>query len=509
VFGGLSLAISFVSVPHRSAQHRSRLGAAALAAVLLALIFATTPVDASAQPNVVVLMTDDQTAESMRVMPRTRELIGAEGVTFTNSFVSYPRCCPSRATFFTGQYAHNHGVLSNTLPFGSYDRLDTSSWLPSWLQSAGYRTAHLGKFLNGYGDANPTEVPPGWDEWHATTGRETYRYWGYTLNENGALESYGRDGDPDLYATDFQSRRATELVEDLAGSVAPFFLSVGFLAPHTGGPSEPGDPPGFATPAVAPRHRGAFAAEPLPRPPGFGEPNVSDKPPRIKRMPRLRWPRIAVIRQKYRQRLESLLAVDEGVERIIGALRESGELENTLVIFTSDNGFFHGEHRIWSGKAQVYEPGIRVPLLMRGPGITPGRRASRIVGNVDLASTIAEATGAFPWHPLDGRSLLPLARAPVPRWRDQLLLEGGDRLGLDYDGIRTPRYAYAEHRGGARELYDLRLDPYQLRSVHNSPAYAAVRAALELRLANLRICAGSNCRAAPAPLPRPLLGARG
>ena len=136
--------------------------------MLLGLIFATVPVVASAQqPNVVVLMTDDQTADSMWAMPWTRELIGAEGVTFTNSFVSYPRCCPSRATFFTGQYAHNHGVLSNTLPFGSYDRLETSSWLPLWLQAAGYRTAHLGKFLNGYGDVDPTEIPPGW-----TSGRD-------------------------------------------------------------------------------------------------------------------------------------------------------------------------------------------------------------------------------------------------------------------------------------------------------------------------------------------------
>ncbi len=474
--------------------------------MLLGVIFATAPVVASAQqPNVVVLMTDDQTADSMWTMPWTRELIGAEGVTFTNSFVSYPRCCPSRATFFTGQYAHNHGVLSNTLPFGSYDRLDTSSWLPLWLQAAGYRTAHLGKFLNGYGDVNPTEVPPGWDEWHATTGRETYRYWGYTVNENGRLETYGRDRDPDLYATDFMSRRASELIDDLAPSDAPFFLSVGFLAPHTGGPAEPGDPPGVATPAVAPRHRGAFAGEPLPRPPGFSERNVSDKPPRIRRLPRLTPARTDLIRQKYHQRLESLLSVDDGVDEIIDALRQSGELENTLVIFTSDNGFFHGEHRIWSGKAQVYEPAIRVPLLMRGPGITPGRRPSRIVGNVDLAPTILEAAGLPPRPELDGRSLLPLARGPVPRWRDYLLLEGGDRLGLDYDGIRTPRYVYAEHRAGARELYDLRLDPYQLHSVHRSPAYAAVRAELEARLTNLRICAGASCRATAGKLPRPAL----
>jgi N-acetylglucosamine-6-sulfatase len=146
-----------------------------------------------------------------------------------------------------------------------------------------------------------------------------------------------------------------------------------------------------------------------------------------------------------------------------------------------------------------------VPLLMRGPGITPGRRPNRIAGNVDLAPTILEAAGLPPRPELDGRSLLPLARGQVPRWRDYLLLEGGDRLGLDYDGIRTPRYVYAEHRAGPRELYDLRLDPYQLRSVHRSPAYAAVRAELERRLANLRICAGRSCHAPAGRLPRPAL----
>ena len=288
----------------------------------------------------------------------------------------------------------------------------------------------------------------------------------------------------------------------------PFFLSVGFLAPHTGGPAEPGDPPGGSPAVGAPRHRGAFAGAPLPRPPGFSERNVADKPPRIKRLPRLTPARIALIRQKYEQRLESLLAVDDGVDEIIDALRQAGELENTLVIFTSDNGFFHGEHRIWSGKAQVYEPAIRVPLLMRGPGITPGRRPNRIVGNVDLAPTILQAAGLPPRPELDGRSLLSLARGPVPRWRDYLLLEGGDRLGLDYDGIRTPRYVYAEHRAGPRELYDLRLDPFQLHSVQVVCPPARARGA-EARLANLRIVQRRAARpgrlapARPVSLPRP------
>ena len=178
------------------------------------------------------------------------------------------------------------------------------------------------------------------------------------------------------------------------------------------------------------------------------------------------------------------------------ALRQAGELENTLVIFTSDNGFFHGEHRIWSGKAQVYEPGIRVPLLMRGPG---SRRDAGRTGS-SATSTSRRRSSRRPasrrgLSSTDARCCRSPAE-PVPRWRDYLLLEGGDRLGLDYDGIRTPRYVYAEHRAGPRELYDLRLDPFQLQSVHKSPAYAAVRAELEARLANLRICAGAAAASA-------------
>ena len=165
------------------------------------------------------------------------------------------------------------------------------------------------------------------------------------------------------------------------------------------------------------------------------------------------------------------------------------------MIFTSDNGFFHGEHRIWSGKAQVYEPAIRVPLLMRGPGITPGRRPSRIVGNVDLAPTILEAAGLPPRPELDGRSLLPLARGPVPRWRDYLLLEGGDRLGLDYDGIRTPRYVYAEHRAGPRELYDLRARPLPA-------AQRAQVARLRGGARGARARGSRTCASARAQLPR-------
>ena len=471
-----------------------------LLALAAALIAATAP-GAEAQqerPNVLVLMTDDQTVESLRVMSHTRELIGTRGAEFTRSFVNYALCCPSRATFLTGQYSHNHGVLSNQLPSGGYTRLDRSNWLPGWLQAAGYHTAHVGKFLNGYGtDSDPLEVPSGWSEWYGTVDPSTYRFWNYTVNENGTLVTYGADGDPAFYSTDFFSRRAADLVTRLAPADQPFFLSVAFLAPHSGQPSEPDDPANLATPAVAPRHRDAFAAEPFPYNPAFNEADVSDKPQRISTRRSLPAARIAAIQEAYRQRLESLLAVDEGVWLILDALFRSGEIDNTLVIFTSDNGFFHGEHRVGTGKLLPYEPSVRVPLLVRGPGIPPGLRLSQLVTNADLAQTIVDAAGVTPGRTQDGRSLLRLMEDPGLRWGRELLIEGGDRNGLTFAGLRNYRYSYVEYATGEREMYDLRSDPDQLQSRHFDPNYATVQAGLAQRLAVLRTCAGRTCRAEP------------
>ena len=478
------------------------MGALRLAVVLAfaALPFLAVPAAAEARqerPNVLVLMSDDQTVESLRVMSRTRELLGARGVEFGRSFVNYALCCPSRATLFTGQYAHNHRVLSNQPPSGGYGRLDRSNWLPGWLQAAGYHTVHVGKFLNGYGVANPLEVPPGWNEWYGTVDPSTYSFWNYTVNENGVLQTYGGNGDPAFYSTDFMSRRASDLVTRLAPSDRPFFLSVAFLAPHSGGPVEADDPPNVPTPAVAPRHRDAYATEPLPAAPSFNEADVSDKPLSVRlRMP-IGAPRAAAIDEDYRQRLESLLAVDEGIAHILDTLHRSGELRDTLVIFTSDNGFFQGEHRIPGGKLLPYEPSIRVPLLMRGPGIPRGLRLNQLVTNADLAPTILDAAEAAPGRVQDGRSLLRLIVDPDQWWGRELLVEGGDRNGLTFWGLRNYRYSYIEYASGERELYDLDADPDQLQSLHFDPRYAAVQAGLGVRLAALRSCAGRACRAEP------------
>jgi len=446
----------------------------------------------TARPNIVVVMTDDQTLESMRVMASVNALIGRQGVTFVNSFASFPLCCPSRATFLTGQYAHNHRILGNRPPRGGYEKLVPTqvNTLPVWLRTAGYRTVHVGRYLNGYGLARPTEIPEGWDEWYAPVDPTTFRYYGYQQNENGALVTYG-SGVRD-YQTDVTTARAVDTIRRLGRAPEPFFLSVAYIAPHNGGPQEPGDPAGVATPVPAPRHKGRFDAEPLPRPPSFNEANILDKPTVVLVRPEIPPEIIAGIESNYRQRLESLLAVDEGVAAIVRALSQAGKLANTLVVFTSDNGFYHGEHRIPIGKVLLYEPASRVPLLMRGPGIPRGVRISQAVMNVDLAATLVQAAGATPTRTLDGTSLLPIVRDRDRYLGRDILLETPD-----YWAIRTPRYVFVVHRQGDRELYDFAVDPEQLTSVHASAAYGDVRTRLAQRLARLRLCAGAACRAGP------------
>jgi N-acetylglucosamine-6-sulfatase len=461
-------------------------------ALTVAFLLALAPA-AAARPNIVVLMTDDQTLDSMAVMPKTRALIGGEGTTFRRSFVNYSLCCPSRSTLYTGQYAHNHGVITNTPPLGGFTRLDTTNWLPLWLQAAGYRTMHVGKFLNGYGRDAPPSVPPGFSDWHGTVDPSTYSYYDYTVFENGVPRTY-----PGVYSTDFIATRADELIAAAAPAAQPFFMSVAFVAPHSGQPREADDPPGIATPAVAPKYANAFASLPLPTPPSFNEADMSDKPLALQARPAITAVRALRMQEAYQQRLESLLSVDDAVESIVSALRGTGELDNTLILFTSDNGFFAGEHRVATGKVLAYEPSIRLPLLMRGPGVPVGATAGQLVTNADLAPTILDAAEAKPGRVEDGRSLLELVGDPGVEWGRELLLEGGNAQGLTFTGLRNYRWKYIEHTDGEVELYDLERDPYELQSLHPDPAFAGIKALLAARLAILRSCAGRTCRIRPA-----------
>jgi N-acetylglucosamine-6-sulfatase len=488
---------------------------------LLAVLYPATGSAADPRPNVVVLMTDDQTVADLEAMPRTRMLLGAAGVSFDRSYVSYPVCCPSRATFLSGQYAHNHRVLGLYPPTGGYDRFDASEALPVWLERAGYHTAHVGKYMNGYGTDTPADPPAGWSEWYGAVGSSTYRMWGFTLNENGENRTYGTpfDQDPGMYQTDVVAKRAVDVIERRADGDAPLFLSVAFLAPHH--ESDPVQRASGRLVRAAPRHAGNLAAKPLPMGRAFNERDVSDKPFFLRRRPPLSAAEVDRIARNHRDRQESLLAVDEAVAEIVGALERTSALESTYVVFTSDNGFLQGEHRVPSGKMLPYDPSTRVPLLVRGPFLPAGAHSRALVGNLDLAPTILELAQAEPGKLLDGRSLLPFARDPGLSPPRALLHETGgrrfafgrdqDAVGipairqvLNYRAVRTSRWLYVHYRGGARELYDLRRDPQQLRSLHASRRHRAVRAALKRVLMRLAICAGSDCRGPAPSIPEPV-----
>jgi N-acetylglucosamine-6-sulfatase len=489
---------------------RARLGFLFAAVVLIAVVGAASSREhggsaqaapaAVARPNILVLETDDQTLAEMEVMPSVKRLIGDQGVTFDNNFDSFSLCCPSRATFLTGQYSHNNNVRGNSPPNGGYQALDKSNTLPLWLQRGGYYTVHLGKFLNGYGRTNPTEIPPGWSEWRGAVDPTTYRYYNYTLNENGTLTTYCAVPEPSCYQTDVYRDKANEIIRRRVPG-GPFFLWVAFLGDHSGAPREPGDPvnPNQATPVPAPRHKDKLANVPMPRPPNFNEADVSDKPQVIRRRPLMNARRIAAVQEMWQQRRESLLSVDEAIASIIETLRQTGELDDTLIMFTSDNGFFHGEHRVPMGKVMWYEPSIHLPLMMRWTGnraLPRGVHRSQLVMNVDDAETIVDAANVTPGRVMDGVSLLPLWADKTKELGRDLLIDNSPGPG-HFDAIRTKNYKYAEYSGGQREFYDLRQDPWELESQHNNPVYGPLIASLSARLHKLVPCAGANCRARP------------
>jgi N-acetylglucosamine-6-sulfatase len=461
---------------------------AALLPASLALLAAWAAVSAGAPqrtataeepepPNVVVVMTDDQDVGSLAVMENVQSKLVARGTTFENFFATFPLCCPSRATFLTGQYAHNHGVLDNVPPDGGYAGFShPETALPVALQAAGYHTGLIGKYLNGYQVEDP--VPPGWEFWRGADS-PPYPSYHYTLSRNGTAVRYRGPGD---YRTDVYAELATNYIERAHAADRPFFLTVSLGVPHTK------DGGGLVPPEPGPAYDGRFDGEPLPMPPSFNERNVSDKPAFVRNRPRLTQEDVARLSELHRARLASLLPVDALVRRVVRALQESGELANTYVIFTSDNGHLLGEHRL-EGKTWLYEESVEVPMIIRGPGIPAGAARRQLTGNVDLAPTILDVADADPLRPVDGRSLLPLAGEPDTAWRKEILLENNDSTA-----IRTRRHMYVEHLTGEKELYDLQADPFQRQSLHDDVAYDAVEAALEARLRTLRECVGTTCR---------------
>jgi N-acetylglucosamine-6-sulfatase len=565
--------------------------AASVVALLAALLFALGQQSASAaapaasgaqqaallpegqKPNFVVIQTDDQTIDQLYAtytppggapipaMPNTLNLLAGKGLTFNRYYVPYPLCCPSRVSLMTGRYAHNHNVRGNVPPNGGYTgfsfRQAYTHNIATWLQGAGYRTIHIGKFLNGYGDEpfdNGTTVPPGWSAWHSVLKADTNHYfYGYTLNNNGVLEGplgdsgswetreYGErddfgcpfaplNGKPCLYETDVLTRIANE--EMLGTPVGtPFYLQLDYTAPH-------GDFRRPAGPEPATRHYDSFSGAPFPHgfSEGFNEGNVNDKPRFIREASYLSPSETHTYRVYYQKMLESLRSIDEGVQQIVATLGAMQQLRNTYILFVSDNGFFFGEHRLTGGKFLAYEPATHLPFLIRGPGIKPASATGELAANIDIAPTILELAGAKADKSIDGRSLVPYLLDSGLRTRRPILFEsfvetsdveengggpaatptplangaagGGDSVNArpnqasasivappkDYEGIRLGPYKYIEWPDGEKELYDINKDPYELNNKARDPNLFPIRAFLHSQLIRLETCVGRGCQ---------------
>jgi N-acetylglucosamine-6-sulfatase len=444
-----------------------------LAAIPWGLLAADTTDPAGAQtpgpPNIVLVLTDDQRFNTLRVMPEVRRLLMARGMTLRRAIVTNPLCCPSRAAIFTGRYSHTSGVYTNGPPSGGWSAFkpSESNTIATALHDVGYRTALIGKYLNGYkGDA--VYVPPGWDRWFAFTGDPGYFDYSVYDDTLGGV-SYGSR--PRDYSTDVLRRQAVAFIRGVPQGT-PFFLVVTPYAPH--GPS-----------LAAPRHEGVFASAPVWLGSAVNEADVSDKPAYISGRPVRSVPEV---RRRTRDQWETLLAVDELVSRIMATLVDTGRGSNTLVIFTSDNGFSNREHR-WGGKQVPYEESIRVPMVVRLPGSIPPDTVSRaLVSNIDLAPTIADFAGAS--ISADGVSMRPLLIDPSSSVRDVVLLEHlqGVVPVPTYCGVRTSSFTFVHYVTGEEELYDLVQDPHQLRNVASRRPN---------RTAQLRALTGSLCRPVP------------
>jgi N-acetylglucosamine-6-sulfatase len=464
-----------------------------------------TPPPNSAQhgwrPNIVLITTDDQNASDMRWMPRTRRLLGDAGVTFTDSISPHPLCCPARAEMLTGQFAQNNGVRTNDGRYGGWPSLDDKAQtIGRWLQDAGYRTMFTGKFLNQYDGQDVA----GWDQWHAFVGAGVYSYYDFTVSHNGRRRFHGG-----IHQADFLAARTVTGIRRFSDADHPFFIWQSHVAPH-GACLPDREPSCWTHPVPARRHDGDLGRA---RPPAFGDPSfnerdLSDKPSYVREWKRMDRRAIAETRRLHVARVETLRGVDAAVAKTLRALRTAGELRSTLVLFTSDNGYLLGEHRI-KDKDVPYEPALRVPLLMRGPGVPEGVRRHQQVATVDLAPTVVDAAGTTATRVMDGRSLLPLARTARTNGYGTLLIQGGPRTdrkdpsGWFYRGVRTRRYTFVKYPRYRTELYDRLRDPHQLHNLARDRRYRDVRAALAQRARALRDCSGASCRRPFAPLPRP------
>jgi N-acetylglucosamine-6-sulfatase len=460
---------------------------AALPTVLSGHASSAAQPKSAARPNVVLVVTDDQRWDSIDQMP---QLDSAPGwARFSNAFVDEPQCCPSRASIFTGRYPQNTGV--ETLRDGA--DMNEKRTVATMLHKAGYRTGHFGKYLNGYASfGRGLYVPPGWNDFVATVGADDY--FDYKMYESdrkgGRTVSYGSA--PTDYKTDVLTAMGRKFIRTTKRS-QPFFLYLAVNAPHF-------DSHGRVV--GAPEDPTACSGRTFPEPPNFNaydavsEPAwmVGEKPVNALKM------QIQLLNT-----CKALQRVDQAVTSVVQELEREGRLKNTYVMFTSDNGYEFGEHRL-TGKGDLYEASVRVPLLVRGPDVQPGT-IDRLTSNVDFVPTILDwANVASPRHFLDGQSFAADPRGDPPKHEPrEVLLRGcrtqrgpkddcgGYRTNMGFNwGLRTATHKYIEYPDGYVQLFDLTNDPWELTNLGSDPAQAPLIADLHARLSRLRTTEGGR-----------------
>ncbi len=495
-----------------------------------------TAAAATSKPNIVMVMADDMRADDLRWAPAIRQLIGKRGLTFENSFAPYPLCCPARASFLTGQFAHNHHVYWHERPFG-YGSFDDSKTLATSLRGAGYRTGFIGKYLNRYGQdrskvsGRPSwkYVPRGWDDWRGALDNppvrsihgSTYDYMDTPFLVNGKVDNKYKGRYQSYVIGDF----SLDMSRRFSRGSKPFFMYVNYVAPHFGGPNEADDPPtslvddkgyrhDFRTPARPPGVRGKFdrvitRSSGMPRGGGPSERHIGDKPRYLSRYPEPNARERLAMREMTRQRAESIFVMDQQVARLIRDLKKRGEWSNTVFMFTSDNGYYLGEHRRRSGKVRAHEPSLRVPFVVTGPGMRSGAKRYDPITTVDLAATILDFGKAKAPRRADGTSRRPTMLRGDQGWTVPVLTEATHTEGYDRQepgftdirtaiGVRTARFSLLRNRSGQHELYDLKRDPLQNINLYGDPRYRNDRRRLENVWWKLRNCAGNSCQ---KPLP--------
>lgn len=473
------------------------------------------------RPNVVMFLVDDLDATTTPywdAMPQTKALLADRGLTFTNAFAPTPICCPARATILTGQYGHNTNVLTNGGPSGGWGAFVEGGGeeraFQIALQDSGYRTMLVGKYMNGY-ETDPTHVPPGWDEWYGGVDNLLYTGYGYTLNENGTLVKYGYGADD--YATDVIAATTMDFVHRAETDDAqPFFAYVAPTAPHLPLPA----PPRYAD------H--AWSDAPAPVTPNTYEADVGDKSAWLRDSTASHDATKDFTTADHQDRMGSLLAVDDMIAGVVETLDTHGELDHTVLMFVSDNGYNLGAHKLIH-KMAPYEESVRIPFVVAGAGIEPGTSDAMVI-QPDLAPTILDLAGLPAPSYTDGTSLAPLFDGTTPDgWRTDFVAQylGGaaaNGIGAElpptigfalfvmllgqeiptYTAIRTTEWTYVEWdqspigQGVGAELYDLRADPYQLENLLATPdgraAHAATVAELQTRMNELAECSGDSCR---------------